>query len=144
MCVNKLFFELNNNLILFIFFSFFFNIEQSYEYATSYRFKCQSNTHKESNESRYTMFQRRNNKDNRKKKKKNWTSTSACRLCCIIIVTREYSTFVIFWYIILRMLDSDGHLSRLWIYDRWSSQRSHRHRFAIYYADTFNNFLCEP
>lgn len=36
-----------------------------------------------------------------KKKKKNWTSTSACRLC--IIVTREYSTFVIFWYIILNV-----------------------------------------
>lgn len=114
MCVNKLFFELNNNLILFIF-SFFFNIEQSYEYATSYRFKCQSNTHKESNESRYTMFQRRNNKDNRKKKKKkldkykclqtllyNNSHSWIQHICHFLIY---YSTYVGFWRAFIAIVD---------------------------------------
>lgn len=143
MCVNKLFFELNNNLILFIF--FFFSTSNN---LTNTRLRIDSNANqihtKKVTNHVIQCFKGEIIKTIEKKKKKNWTSTSACRLCCIIIVTHEYSTFVIFWYIILRMLDSDGHLSRLWIYDRWSSQRSHRHRFAIYYADTFNNFLCEP
>lgn len=101
----KIFFSiLSFNFLIFrtlyqILFYYYFN-----RTISRMRFRIDSNANqmhtKESNESRYRMFQRRNNKDNRKKKK-NWTSTSACRLC--IIVTREYSTFVIFWYIILNV-----------------------------------------